>query len=191
VRIILALVCVIAVSLTEQGQSGSLNHSALRAPIRRIAFPKRVQVSFYPVEGKTAAQLRASMMERGPIGHENIRFYAYTLWHMKIAEAKIAGVENSAKHRELSCYISMFLPFLRPDSSRSIESELQWTHFMSSIVAHESRHVRNVVRACRQLSRVQLKDSFLLAISRRLKKRDQEYDARTQHGKLEGVKLST
>ena len=148
----------------------------------RLAYAPRVYVSFYPVEGKTKEELTSSMLERGPIGHGNKRFFAYTYWHLKLYS------RNS--RQALKCRVSVLLPFLRPNPHRSQKAKESWNSFYASIVAHESNHIRMAIHTCRQLKRANLTKARLEVASQRLKKRDREYDFHSKHGILEGVRLS-
>lgn len=182
-RIIFSIILMLVVFGTIKFQSKEIESRSQVVP--RVAFPHKVRVSFYPVEGATVDELHSSMLERGPIGHGNKRFFAYTLWRIKLLSSR----DRHSSRGKFQCYISMLLPFLRPDKDRNKDITLKWKSFLESIVAHESRHVRNVIYACRVLNRTNINETKLRVVSRRLKSRDEEYDNRTRHGLLEGVSI--
>jgi predicted secreted Zn-dependent protease len=99
------------------------------------------------------------------------------------------SLEKINRTPDLLCKISVHMPYLRMDQSVSAELRRYWIKFVASMAAHESRHVKNAVRACNHLSIAKGNQASLDAASKRLKNRDSSYDLVTRHGFLEGVSL--
>lgn len=151
----------------------------------RLSFSQRVFSSSYPVEGLSEVELTNSMRERGPLGHDGQRYYGYTAWYFKLR----SGLNTKRVH-PVKCKILVNLPRLYADERRKEDLVKRWGVFLDNMVAHESRHVKNAVRACRGLSKNSiLSNPKLQAVAKRLKARDVAYDELTEHGKHEGVTL--
>lgn len=156
---------------------------------QRIAFSHKVRVSYYLVEGKNSSELKSSMLERGPIGYEHSRFFAYTLWYMKIGRSRRHSLAKIARRSDLLCDVSVQMPYWRDNRESSAEFTEYWEKFIASVAAHESRHVRYAVRSCRHFLKTKGTAAYLAVVSKRLKLRDESYDLKTGHGLLEGVSL--
>lgn len=190
-RIYLFLMLLLITSVILYRILNKKNESQIR---NRVAYAHKINLSYYPVEGQTLDQLNSSMFERGPIGHSNRRYFAYTLWNIKLNQRKAGKNQHKlalsfAQAPNFQCYISMHLPFLRIRKGAYEDLQSEWEIFYNNMLIHESRHVRNAIYACRVLSRSVASNSRLLSISNRLKQRDKKYDQITKHGILEGVKL--
>lgn len=145
----------------------------------RLAYSHRLKKAFYPVQGANTGELISSMRQRGPIGHGNKRFFAYTLWQIKLVEGK--GVK---------CRISILMPHLWKDRNHNLEIRVEWERFLRALVAHESEHVSMAMRSCRSLQSHDMNEAKLKSVSKRLKKRDLNFDRSNQHGILDGVILA-
>lgn len=182
-QIILYIVCLLFFS------SLNVNISGAEPPYDRFAFNHRIRVSYYPVEGKTTGDLKASMLERGPIGHQKRRFYAYTLWHFRIGKTRHADLDYVAKGSDLQCNVSVHMPYLFRKNQVDQKLLQRWKSFIKIVTIHESKHVKHAIRACRLLRVKKGDKADLQKSSFRLRRRDASYDSDTNHGFSEGISL--
>lgn len=124
------------------------------------------------------------MLANGPLSVDGKRYYAATLWRMRIKPTSQAN--GILKSSDLDCYVSVQLPFYRAATARQQKS---WDRMFIKLKEHENLHARQALRVCNNLRRSKAKAPRLKSYTNRLKLRDIRLDSLTQHGKLDGVIL--
>ncbi len=154
----------------------------------------------YEVFGSTAAELRGSMRERGPLEEER-RWDGYTYWSIDW-EYRYAPQSGSCEITEASVAFSVrvVLPVWRPTPEVPAPLRRHWERFVAALRVHEDGHVRIGADAARTvLARIgrltapscdgmadranrighQTLDEF--------RARQRTYDADTGHGRTQGA----
>ncbi len=130
-----------------------------------------VRTSRYPIEGSTAAELRAQMKRDGPKGS-----WAYTHWYVRWTG---------------TCQVSLQIDYTYPRwiNEKQAPAALQrnWEHMMSRLRLHEDGHAQHGRNAAREIA--QSHCSNPMAIIHKWAAQDAIYDRETQHGRKQGVAL--
>jgi len=149
--------------------AGALLLAATAAGAQEVAV--EVKEEFYEVEGRTAFELRREMKARGPKG-----YWAYTRWR----------VHWSSKCK-VRLNISYTFPKLANRDALPLPLRQNWDSMLAALKAHERRHGENGRRAAAEIAEAGCKDAK--AIVKRWSREDGRLDAKTRHGRSEGVVL--
>ena len=125
----------------------------------------------YPVDATTIAGLRRQMNTRGPVG-----FWAYTRGHVVWRG-----------HCEVTVRIRYTMPQHTNPNAMPPQVRAKWNAMLSAMRRHEERHGQHSINAAREIRQAGCRNG--LAILRKWRAQDRAYDARTRHGKSEGVAL--
>lgn len=161
----------------------------------------------YDVTGKTPAELLASIRKLGPYGErEKRRVHAYTKWQVKwgfLARDAPQGCDVADVVTLVDVTITM--PKLKVDATTPKRFVESFSTYYDQMMEHEKGHAKNGVEvaklidaALRKIPRSGKKCAELMKVADEIGPRivketgdvlDREYDARTAHGALQGVKF--
>ena len=138
-----------------------------------LAAPKvTVNTSYYPISGRSTSDLIEQMRQRGPNG-----FWAYTRWYVRWTG---------------DCRVSVSIDYTYPqwtDRDRAPPyTRRLWDKMMTARRRHEEGHGRHGLNAAAEVEKSRCAGDPR-AITRKWAARDKAYDARTAHGRKEGVVL--
>ena len=123
----------------------------------------------YPVDATTARGLVRQMSTRGRIG-----FWAFT-----------RGWVSWKGQCEVTVKIRYTLPEHTNPNAMSPALRTKWNRMKTAMRAHEERHGQHSINAGREIEQAGCRGGN--AILRKWRQQDKAYDARTRHGKTEGV----
>jgi predicted secreted Zn-dependent protease len=164
-----------------------------------------VQTLFqYDVGGATPPDVRVYLNRHGPFDAQGRRFDGYTRWYVRwrylyksVPEGcAIASVVTSAD-------IAITLPRLSADSQASDELKKSFADYVEKLRVHEEGHAQNAIdtakriddgiaalppeATCERLG--QVANELGYALIKEANQADLDYDARTQHGRTQGVQF--
>jgi len=125
----------------------------------------------YPVDATTTRGLIRQMSTRGRIG-----FWAFT-----------RGWVSWKGQCEVTVKIRYTLPEHTNPNAMSPALRTKWNRMKTAMRRHEERHGQHSINAGREIEQAGCRGG--VAILRKWRQQDKAYDARTQHGKTEGVVL--
>lgn len=125
----------------------------------------------YNVDATTIAGLRRQMSTRGPVG-----YWAYTRGHVVWRG-----------HCEVTVRVRYSLPQHTRPEAMPADVRAKWDRMLKAMRAHEEQHGQHSINAGREIKAAGCRNG--LAILRKWRAQDRAYDARTGHGKTEGVDL--
>jgi predicted secreted Zn-dependent protease len=164
-----------------------------------------VQTLFhYDVGGATPQDVRVYLNRHGPFDAQGRRFDGYTRWYVRwrylyksVPEGcAIASVVTSAD-------IAITLPRLGADSQASDELKKSFADYVEKLRVHEEGHAQTAIdtakriddgiaalppeATCERLG--QVANELGYALIKEANQADLDYDARTQHGRTQGVQF--
>ena len=155
-----ALICASAILF-----SGFSTESAAKPTIKSIT-------KYYSIQGTNFQQLKQQMRRKGPKG-----YWAYARW----------DVRWSGK-----CKLSVTLKYTFPKwtniSAAPKSSQKAWKRMMVALKKHEQGHGKHGINAAREIEKHRCGKKSNSIISK-WGNQDKKYDARTRHGKTQGVRL--
>ncbi len=134
-------------------------------------FSTEIRETTYAVAGTTARALRRAMRETGPKG-----YWAYTRWRVRWSS-----------DCEVRLTISYTFPELADRAAVPLPLRQNWDAMLVALKAHEQRHGDHGRQAAAEILAAGCKGAK--AIIRRWSREDGRLDARTRHGRTEGVLL--
>lgn len=167
------------------------------APAAKPKIPEGASLRYYDVEGIEYTALLASLGERGPNGQPSQTewrvLYAYRIVQ-RDGRCGVGLVETQVK-------ADILMPRWERRHGASADLIARWEAYQAKLLEHEEGHIRHAhqlaaaleeelpkiphVPNCRALdAAVRARYEELKGIYER---RDKEYDAQTQHGKLQGA----
>lgn len=154
----------------------------------RLFFQHRIALAYYPVSGENTSELISSMSTRGPLGVDGKRYYAYTLWQLRIGNRKGRQINKIVKRHDLKCRVSVHMPkLMQVSAKKQPDLEKKWAFYYQKMLEHENQHVKHAFRACAALITSKASQARLERYASRLQSRDSNLDLISQHGKLTGV----
>ena len=159
---------------------------------------------YYNVRGNSAQELRTQLNKFGVKGSDGKTYRANTNWNVSW---RYVPRSNSANCRITSANTTVRIKFTFPKwidrSSAPEELRQKWDEYIVALIKHERRHRDIAVEAAVQIERAiagmkpratcdGLKrdvDAMGHRLVEDCRKRQSEYDARTQHGRLEGARF--
>ena len=162
-------------------------------------------VSYYSVDGATAAEIRADINRRGPLSKvDGTRYAGLTNWRVSWNFSFRNGDRGCAiTATTVSVDIEIQMPSLVKSASHSPELVRAFAEYSKNLLLHERGHAENGIDTGRRIETGiralapktgcdQLKEAAntlghsLIKEGNRL---DIEYDARTQHGRTQGARF--
>ncbi|WP_088891747.1 DUF922 domain-containing Zn-dependent protease [Leptolyngbya ohadii] len=168
-----------------------------------ISLPVSVRYDFYPIDGRTADELRSQMLEYSPVKDASGNsFDALTHWHIQW-NFRFNRTRNSCSARAVNTRLDVTFTMPQWKAAQPISSALQseWDEYMKALTLHEDGHKKNGVEAaqavlqalkqlppysnCRDLEKAaqQTADRIITAHNQR----DIDYDRATGHGRTQGA----
>lgn len=158
----------------------------------------QIAVKHYAVQGRDYASLAQSLKANGPKG-----FHGLASWKI--------GFEYTTKKQRDACQVNtvrvkvdgeILMPKWADETAAPLELQQRWTTYYAALKRHEDGHIQHGrelallvkerllglgVVPCDQVQA--LAAGEFQRLSGNLKARDQEYDARTQHGATQGAQF--
>jgi predicted secreted Zn-dependent protease len=176
---------------------------ALGAAPAAVADPIVTQTFYYyDVTGKTPQEVRVDLNRHGPFDSQGRRFDGYTRWYVRwryiyksVPEGcAISGVSTSVD-------VAVTLPRLSPDDGLSDDLKKSFANFAEKLRLHEDGHAQHAIEiakrietgitalppegTCERLG--QVANELGYSLIKEANQQDLDYDARTQHGRTQGV----
>lgn len=152
----------------------------------RVPSPSDLEIYLYPIEGETPEEWRKQMLARGPIADNGSRHFAELKWHLRW---QVASPRSGI---ELIPRFTLVLPYF--DGGKE-PLATEWRSLFGRLVSHELQHLKHAHEMLLDLEalsagkqEVQELEQEVKKTIRRVKLKDLNYDARTDHGKMEGIK---
>lgn len=171
---------------------------ALSGALERCGVETRYE--FYDVEGANLEQLSAALRQKGPRDEDGKGRFAYTDWSVKWGWRKAGELGVDLNSVKLECKATILLPRLKPATTLSADSIHAWHAFVERTREHELSHLRHVELGAPRIIRAladEQRGSGVLTSARanqiakgivaEIREMDRHYDARTDHGRLEGT----
>lgn len=162
--------------------------------------PINPEYRFYDVYGNSPAEVRASMIERGPKDAGGKPRFAYTDWHVSWRWKMTPGGDVDTNTIRLECSAEILLPRLRPTVNTSQEFIRSWHEYVERTREHELKHVGHVsAKAPEIISRIRRErlrrgalsptsaNDIVSGVTNRIRALDRAYDRATNHGLTEGL----
>lgn len=155
----------------------------------------------YDVRGTTAEEIHAEMRRRGPRGDDRV-YFGRTAWDARW-ELTYAERSGSCRMRRADVWINVeqTLPRWQPEGRAKAALAQQWDAFLHALRRHEDGHEALAEQAgyeiLRQINNLEAATCVVLkqkahalarAALRRGLEANKRYDARTRHGRTEGVR---
>jgi len=155
-----------------------------------------LEMEYYEVSGRTAAEIRASLNELRPTDPiRGIRVDGYTRWHLSWQIPRRPDGECRLDQAEIMFRVAVGLPRLVDTERIPLAVRQQWQSYIAALKAHEATHARYayegrkaVLRAFQGVDCAAAQEAAGDA-SEALERRNEEYDRLTQHGLTEGVRF--
>ena len=165
-------------------------------PPPALAGRPHVTVTYYNIEGRTAAELRDSMRRQHPVGYDGYAGDATTTWNIRWTWKGYGQKECDLSTAEVTYTVDVILPHWVPPANADTALVTRWERYLQSLTFHERGHVENVLAAIPVV-----RDSITHAncgnaesaaqnALTALRKRDADYDAVTDHGATQGARFN-
>jgi predicted secreted Zn-dependent protease len=161
--------------------------------------PIEPAISWYDIKGDTPAEIRASMIERGPKDDRGRPRFAYASWSVKWKWKLDEGAHVDLSTLQISCKGHLTLPRYVGDSA-SAQLGGEWSAYFERLMRHEQRHlehpIRNAYRIRERLASAKARygelsphraNQIVQAVIQQIREMDRLYDNETNHGKTEGT----
>ncbi len=183
--------------------AGALSLAMLVGPVAGEPLV-RVHTSYYYIDGSSASVLAAQLDQQGPADAAGHRYAGRTRWNIqwKLRHAQ-QGNRCAITSVAVAVGIAQTMPKWRTESKATSGLRAAWTRFSDKLQRHEDAHKDHGVKAARQIETALLglkpagncedlesaANAQAQSIVQKYQARDQAYDARTDHGRKEGVSL--
>ena len=156
--------------------------------------PAQISVMTYQVDGRTPRDVRRSLNQRRPTDASAERHDAVTSWRFQIDWSTDASGECVPSTVTVLPVIVITLPSLKDEHRLTGRLRQAWARYLQRLEAHERRHAHLVALGAAQMhtqmrsasscgDMVRVSDHWRSDIL----KANSDYDARTDHGRSEGV----
>jgi predicted secreted Zn-dependent protease len=163
----------------------------------------RVNYDYYPLNGSTAKELQAEMLQHGPLLELEERHYdAYTHWHVRWSYDYTRTGEGCAiTDVESSVDVTFTLPWWNVPAEASGSVVAAWNQFLGALQLHENVHMSHGVAAATEIMQTLNQfpvygscqalqaavSSTTQDIIQYYNQQDIDYDRWTQHGLTQGA----
>ncbi len=154
----------------------------------------------YDVRGRSADELRTSMLERGPIDERGVRRFAATEWDVHWDWRRNSDGSVAPKSVAVRCSAKVTLPRLAADVEPTAELLAAWKAYQERLRAHELNHLKHLRTVAPSIAErivlwghrhgaitVQKANDIARGVLLEVKELDRNYDAQTAHGRSEGL----
>lgn len=156
--------------------------------------PAQVSVTTYQVDGRTPRDVRRSLNQRRPADASGARHDAVTSWRFQIDWSTDASGDCVPTTVTVVPVILITMPSLKDEHRRTDRLRQAWTRYLQRLEVHERRHADLVARGAAQMQthmRAASSCGDMVRVSDHWRsdilKANSDYDARTGHGRSEGV----
>jgi predicted secreted Zn-dependent protease len=162
-------------------------------PTAAVADVSGAEISYYDIEGATAADLGQAMRELGPVAYDGWKGSAATNWYISWNWPGYGSQDCQLGDATVSYTVRVTLPQWQPPARTSPELVTDWNRYVLALASHEQQHVDFVpegaadVEAAIRGATCQTADAAAMAAIESIRQRDRDYDAATDHGASQGV----
>lgn len=155
-----------------------------------------LEVEYYDVSGRTAAEIRASLdrlRPTDPATGEHVD--AYTRWYLSWSVPGGPNGECLLDEAEVEVEVTVGLPRLVDTATVPPAVLYRWQQYMAALEAHEGAHIRDVYRGRDEMldaiqgSECADASAAARAVMEDVSRRNAEYDRATHHGQTEGARF--
>lgn len=162
-------------------------------------------IKYYDVSGTDARAIRASLNRNGPIsGTDGKRYDAVARWNVAWKyQYNIANGSCAIKSASTEVKVTIAFPRLQTDAATPADLKASFDKYTDKLMLHEKGHVQNAIDIAKRIETgiralpPEASCALLAATANKLghalikeaNQADVDYDARTQHGRTQGVKF--
>ena len=164
------------------------------------SLPKGVAIKWYKVNGRTGAELKRSLQERGPSDWQGIKRHALTIWRLRWNWRRRSDGKMAFDDTILTPSVEVSLPMWIPDVDAPLPLREEWERYFEALVSHERGHIENFLSNYHRV-RDEIRETFsrkpeLTSLEANklaenvlveLQEFDRDYDSRTKNGERDGV----
>ncbi len=181
--------------------------TAIEIEQSRVKTPSQPKINtkfkYYPIYGKTAAELRRQMNKAGAKDtNENRRYDAVTYWELSWNYRYVYGRRFcKLAQSEVSVNINTILPQWKPKTGTNAALIKHWHRYLTALKRHELVHHRHAISAGQELlddlrnfrtypNCTKLKQAIEFqahTVINKYQQQDIQYDLLTDHGGREGA----
>lgn len=163
-----------------------------------------IQFKYYPIYPRRPQDLAQELDARSPIIFQGKKYRGYTQWRVRW-QFYWQEAPQSCRITRVNTYLEVIytLPQIPPRHQTTPETRQKFNRYLQALFQHEENHKNSgldsageiertlltlaPVKTCSQLET--LANQTAQAIIEKYRRRDREYDQRTDHGRREGVTL--
>ncbi|WP_230189946.1 DUF922 domain-containing protein [Sphingobium sp. CECT 9361] len=181
----LALLLAMAASAAEQPSRDDLVPSLAGIP--------NVSLEYYPVSGRTAADVSSAIYAKGLVGEDGKRVDSLSRTDIRWRWKESGGDHCVPLDPMVELHATIILPRLVEEARLPAETRVRWYRYVEALGRHEAGHVRSsymLVDAVREAiahSSCAKADAAAAAVAAAFQERDAEYDRATDHGRNQGA----
>ncbi|MGE8279655.1 MAG: DUF922 domain-containing Zn-dependent protease [Stenotrophomonas sp.] len=169
-----------------------------------LAASEQLDITYYPISGKSSKQLLEAMQQHGPEGDDGQRFHGYTRWHVSWKyQTSSRGNRCSITSVDTQVTGTITLPQWTDTQGATEDLLNRWQHYSSLLREHEQGHYQFALDAAAAIRQqliampAQVGCPNLLTQANQLgialideqRQRELAYDRDTDHGRNTGLKL--
>jgi predicted secreted Zn-dependent protease len=161
-------------------------------------------VYYYDVAGASAPEVRADLNRHGPFDLQGRRFDGYTRWYVRWRYNYGSGpLGCTIANVTTAVDIGITLPRLNADAPASDDLKRVFSNYVEKLRLHEDGHAQVAIEIARRIESGiaslppepacdrlgQVANELGHSLIREANQQDIDYDARTQHGRTQGVQF--
>lgn len=163
------------------------------------------QISYYPVFGRTIADIRNSIGQNTPSKDGDVFYAGVTVWDLNSTFDMVGSPAGcSLTNSQVYLNTTIHLPQLTDPGQVSEGVREEWARFSNALKTHEMMHAKNAYRAASTLlskinnlttsvqcdrARIIIQDGTD-ALIKRITEFDRDLDNKTEHGRTQGAFLN-
>lgn len=200
--ILLSLLFSNVVALLHSEERDPTSESTLPELTVRGVSPEEVSVHYFDIEGRTVEELKNAIKKGGPSDNLGVPRDAFAGWHLTWRWPLQENGTPDFMRTVVACTGKVTLPRWRPPTDASPAVIAEWRRYFDALVRHERKHLEHCF-SNREKVRLAVIAAFKVEpnltaeeangiVTRHLKEiraLDVAYDATTENGKKEGVRL--
>ena len=181
----------------------SLNwlYGVILFPAMSLAQVCDLKISTYEISGENISQIAQAISLVGPIDNSGTRRDAFLNWNVEWHWDLKNGRPDYNTTR-VSCSANLSKPKLKSPEILSAQDRTEWERYMAALEQHEDQHYQlinnNYLRVAEAIAKAVSAEPELpypkanraaRAVLAELRQLDRNLDQKTDHGRLDGVKL--
>lgn len=201
-RRIVGAACLVALHFIALGSVGAEPRWTYLGDLALLRETPDLKVNRYHVHGASADELRRELDAKGPADWDGKRGDAFTHWKVVWRWPKDSQGRPHFDRAFIKTEIHVTLPQWNAPAEADPRLKEDWESFMQALIQHERGHVRHALSLRpriqeRILARTLQSEGLTLAEANKIarqvvdeiREEDRAFDARTDYGRLEGVRF--